>query len=108
MAKVDLSLNPPTNKKTLTAENMLFFIEKYGTDEDVAWYIDLLDNNHKKKTNNLTGDVVDGYNYPPIREAFAKRFFPAISDAEKKKGKKTTVKETQKSRIENLRKRVNK
>ena len=107
MPKIDLKLNPPKDKRALTLDNMLSFVEKYGTNEDCEWFADLLDANTVKKANNLKGgEPIDGYNYTPIREEFAKRFFPEISAEAKKKNKtKAPKKPSNKTRIANLRNR---
>lgn len=81
----DLKLNPPKNKKDLTKDNMLAYVKEYGTAEDKVWFVELMNANKKKVLNHLTKEVVDSYDFKTVREAFAKRFFPAISTKEKKK-----------------------
>lgn len=88
----DLKLNPPEKKTELTKDNMLKFIKDYGSEEDKKWFVELMTNNKQKKKNNLTGKVVDGYDLPKIREAFAQKFFPEISKKAKSARKKTTKK----------------
>ena len=92
MAIKDLKLNPPTKKTELTKDNMLKFIKEYASEEDKKWFVDLMKNNKQKKTNNLTGAVIDGYDLQTIRESFAQKFFPTISAKSKKESKKTSKK----------------
>ena len=93
MAKIDLKLNPPKDKRALTKENVLDFIEKYGSSEDKAWFVELMNNNRIKKANNLDkGKEVTSYNFEVVREEFAKKFFPAVSKKGKKEAKKKTAK----------------
>ena len=106
MASIDLHLNPPTSKKDLTDANLYKFFIDNGTPEDCNWYADLLEKHTIKKTNNLTGKVIDGYDWPVIREEVAKKFFPDVSATKKKEKKdaeKGKKKETGKDRINNLR-----
>lgn len=88
----DLKLNPPSKKTDLTKDNMLKYIKTYGSDDDKLWFVNLMKNNKQYKKNNLTGEVVEGYDLSKIREEFAKKFFPSISkeakDSSKKKSKK--------------------
>ena len=92
-AKIDLMLNPPKDKKALTRENILSFIEKQSA-EDKKWFVELCDKNMIRKTNNLTKEVIETYNLQVIREEVAKRFFPEIS----KKGKREKKEEQNKSK----------
>lgn len=104
MAKIDLKLNPPKDKRALTKENMLDFIKKYGNDEDKSWFKGLMKSNVLKKTSNLDGKEVTTYNFEVVREDFAKRFFPEISKKGKKeaKQKETKKKPTFEEELENL------
>lgn len=102
----DLKLNPPTKKTELTKDNMIKFIKDYGTIEDKKWFLELLDANTQNKINNLTKEVVVGYDLPKIREAFAIRFFENISSKAKKDKKTTTKKATFKDELEELRKMI--
>ena len=88
----DLKLNKPTKKTQLNKLSMLKFIKENGSAEDKKWFYDLMQKNKKKVKNNLTGEVVDGYDLPAIREAFAQKFFPEISS--KAKREKKVVKKT--------------
>lgn len=94
MAIKDLKLNPPTKKTELTKDNMLKFIKENGSPEDKKWFVDLMKSNVQKKKNNLTGEVVDGYDLPKIREAFAQKFFPTISAKAKSASKKSSKKKS--------------
>ena len=88
----DLKLNPPSKKTDLTKDNMLKFIKENGSEADKKWFVELMTTNKQKKKNNLTGEVVEGYDLPKIREAFAQKFFPTISQKSKSSAKKTTKK----------------
>lgn len=88
----DLKLNPPTKKTELTKDNMLKFIKENGSDEDKKWFVELMKEHKQKKKNNLTGEIVDGYDLPKIREAFAQKFFPSVSSKAKSEGKKSSKK----------------
>lgn len=86
----DLKLNPPKKKSELTKHSMLKFIKENGTAEDKVWFFDLMNANVIKKKSNLTGDVIEGYDIPKVREEFAKKFFPEISNQAKNKKKTST------------------
>lgn len=105
-AKIDLKLNPPSDKRALTKENMLSYVKTYGTDEEKRWFKKLMKDNAVKKKNNLTGDVSDTYNFVIVREEFAKKFFPDISKKGKKEAKKKEGKGSKKpsfaEELENL------
>ena len=102
MGKIDLTLNAPKSKRDLTKENMLDFIKKSNKKEDKTWFKKLMKDNQVKKTNNLTGEITTGYNYTPIREAFASRFFPNISNKAKAKKTATKTKKTFEEELEDL------
>jgi hypothetical protein len=102
MAIKDLKLNPPVKKTELTKDNMLKFIKKYGTEEDKKWFVELMTSNKVKKTNNLTGAVVEGYDLPKVREAFAVKFFPTISSKSKNESKKSSKKSTFEEQLQSL------
>ena len=92
MAIKDLKLNPPTKKTELTKDNMLKFIKLHGSEADKKWFVELMTSHKVKKTNNLTGNEVEGYDLPKIREAFARKFFPTISSKAKSESKKSSKK----------------
>lgn len=85
----DLKLNPPETKTELTKANMLKYIKTHGSDEDKKWFVELMEDNRLQKTSNINGSVVNGYDLPKVREAFAKRFFPELSK-KKSKAKRPT------------------
>ncbi len=74
-----LSLNPPTKKTELTKQSMLKYIQE-ATAEEKKWFVDLMGKNKIKKKNNLTGEVIEGYDMAKVREAFAQKYFPEISE----------------------------
>lgn len=74
----DLRLNAPEKKTDLTKQSMLKYM-KDATAEEKKWFVDLMNSNKIKRKNNLTGEVVDGYDMPKVREAFAQKYFPEIS-----------------------------
>jgi hypothetical protein len=91
MAKTyNLRLNRPKKKTELTKDAMKQYMLD-ETPENKLWFYDLMKNNKKKIKNNLTGDIVDSYDLSKVREEFAQRFFPEISDKAKRE-KKTTSK----------------
>ena len=103
--KRNYKTNPPEKLTELNKDSMLDYVVSLG-DDDVALFIDLLDNNTEEKKNSLPtiqGDTVKGYNIPVIRKEFAKRYFPQL-----------LVKKTQKpkdsfeERVKQLRNKVNK
>lgn len=75
----DLRLNPPTKKAELTKQSMLKYIQE-ATAEEKKWFVDLMGKNKIKKKNNLTGEVFEGYDMAKVREAFAQKYFPEISE----------------------------
>lgn len=89
MAKVkDLRLNPPVKKTELTKESMLKFMKDESVSKkEKKWFVDLMNSNKIKKKNNLTGDIVDTYDLPKIREEFAIKYFPEISSKARKSKK---------------------
>jgi translation initiation factor 1 (eIF-1/SUI1) len=88
----DLKLNPPKSKAELTKVNMLKYVKAYGTDEEKKWFVDLMEENRRKKISNIDGSEVNGYDLPKVREEFAKKFFPDLSK-KKAKPKKPTFEE---------------
>lgn len=98
----DLKLNPPTKKTELTKDNMLKFIKEYGSEDDKKWFVDLMKSNKQRKVNNLTKEVVEGYDLPNIREAFAQKFFPTISKKAKISSKKKSNKPTFEEELDKL------
>ena len=91
--KYNLALNPPKKKTELTKDSMLAFM-KDKTAEEKKWFVDLMNANKIKVMNNLKKEVVDGYDLPNIREAFAQKYFPEISSKYKREAKKTETKKT--------------
>lgn len=86
MAKIkNLRETPPTKKADLTKESMLLFMKDESIPKDEKkWFVELMTSNKKEKTNNLTHKTVDGYDLAVIREEFAKKYFPELSNAERK------------------------
>ena len=99
MAKVkDLRLNPPTKKTELTKESMLLFMKDESVSKkEKKWFVDLMNSNKVKKKNNLTGEIVETYDLPKVREEFALKYFPQISS----KAKKNTKAPSKKKSFEN-------
>ena len=91
--KYNLALNPPKKKTELTKDSMLAFMKDKSAD-DKKWFVDLMNANKIKVKNNLTDEVVEGYDLPKIREAFAQKYFPAISSKAKREAKKANSKKT--------------
>lgn len=108
--KRNYATNPPAKLTELNKESMLAYVAGLNSDEDLVWFIDLLDTNTVTKTLNFDttdgkrkkGDEIKGYNLPVIRKEFAKKYFPALLE---KKAK--TVSSFEK-KLEELRKKVNK
>lgn len=96
MAKLDLTKNQPKDKRDLTKENMMSYIEKQS-DEDQAWFAKLCLEHPITRTNNLDGKDITTYDWEVIREAFAQKYFYSIS----KKGKKEAKKEEKKNSAKN-------
>ena len=78
MAKLDLRLNTPTKKSELTKENMLDFM-KDEPKKDKEWFYKTMKSNTKKKKNNLTGEIIEGYDITKIRTLFAEKYFPDLN-----------------------------
>ena len=89
MAKaiIDLKQNPPTSIPSLTKDAMLHYIDNYGTEEDILWYIDLCEKNTIEKMNNLTKEMGEGLDISKVRKEFANRFFPSLLQEKKTKSK---------------------
>lgn len=83
---LDIIRNTPTKKSDLTKENMLAFI-KTKSQEERAWFKELMGKHKVKKINNLTKEEYEGYDLPKIREEFAIKYFPEISSKAKKESK---------------------
>lgn len=83
---LDLTLNTPKKKSDLTKENMLAFV-KTKSQEERTWFKTLMGKHKVRKINNLTKEEYDGYDIPKIREAFAVKYFPEISNKTKKENK---------------------
>ena len=88
MAKaiVDLKANPPKAIPNLTQDAMLYYIENYGTNEDIDWYVELCIESKTEKKNNK-GELVEGLDISKVRKEFAKRFFPSLLEEKKAKSK---------------------
>ena len=88
MAKtiVDLKKNPPKSIPNLSKDAMLYYIQNYGTEEDIDWYIELCVSNQIKKKNNK-GETIEGLDISKIRKAFAQRFFADLLKEKKPKSK---------------------
>ena len=96
----DLNLNKPTKKTELNKQSMLKYIRDNGSDEDKKWFVELMEANKENKKNNLTHEVITGYNIPKVRNEFAKRFFPNLLEKKKSvKSKKPTFEEELKALI---------
>lgn len=107
--KRDYSVNPPKNLQELNKESMLDYIENHHP-EDIDWFIELLDNNKKEKVSYMNaknggmkkGDVIEGYDWSVIKNAFMKKYFQSVLDEKKARKNKPDSFNT---RIENLRNR---
>ena len=106
--KRDYAKNPPQKLTELNKDSMLDYVVA-NKEDDIAWIVDLFDNNIEKKTYNFDtnggahkkGEEYDGYNMKVIREQFAKRYFSSL--LEKKKKKQTGGFD---KRLEELRKQI--
>ena len=102
MAKIDLTINTPKSKRDLTKDNMLSFM-KDKSKEEKEWFVKLMNDNKLKKIDHLhDGKKIDGYELTKVREEFAKKYFPAISKANKIKEKKSTKKPSFNDELINL------
>ena len=87
MAIKDLKKEAPTKLSELTKQNMLAYMKDEGY-EDRIWFVNLMEKNEKEKKNNLPGyegEVIQGYDMPKIRKAFAKKYFPELTKKKEKK-----------------------
>lgn len=87
MASKNLREEAPTKLSELTKQNMLEYMKDKGY-EDRIWFVNLMEKNEKKKTNNLPGyegEVIQGYDMPKIRKAFADKYFPELTKKKEKK-----------------------
>lgn len=86
MAKVrNFRDNPPKKKSELTKESMLLFMkDKSVSKKEKKWFVDLMKSNKVKKKNNLTGEIIETYDLPKVREEFAIKYFPEISSEARK------------------------
>lgn len=90
--KRNYALNPPANLTELNKESMFDYVEGLENDDELAWWVDLLDSNEEIKQFNFDtkdgkhkkGDEIKGYNLPVIRKAFAKRYFPKLLEKKAK------------------------
>lgn len=82
MAKKRKELDPltekPENKSDLTKTYMLGYIKAHGTDEDKAWFKELVRNNKVMKKSALDGKEYPQLDLAPTRQAFCERFFENI------------------------------
>lgn len=109
--KRDYKLNPPENLSQLNKESMLHYVDSLDNIKELEWFIGVLDKNREKKTYKFDtrngahkkGDELDGYNLPPIRRAFASRYFPDLIKEKVKAPKKTFDEQ-----VEELRKKLKK
>ena len=109
--KRDYTKEPPKDLTELNKESMLLYVENLGKEEDLIWFIDLMDANAVEKEFNFDtkdgkhkkGDKLKGYDMPVVRKAFAKKYFPKL--VEPKPKKPTTSFE---KKLEELRQKVNK
>lgn len=85
--KIDLTKEKPTSKAQLSKENMLEFMRDKSKKER-EWFVKLMKTNTKKKKNNLSGKMIEGYDMPKIRTEFANKYFPELN--EKKPSNKKT------------------
>jgi len=91
--KRNYALNPPANLTELNKDSMLDYVIGLNDEKELAWFIDLLDNNKEMKEykfdtkdgKHKKGDPLEGYNLPPIRKAFARRYFPSLLEKKTKK-----------------------
>ena len=108
--KRNYALTPPANLTELNKESMLAYVEGLGNDDELIWFIELLDSNEEIKHFNFDtkdgkhkkGDEIKGYNLPKIRKAFAKRYFPRLLEKPPKPA------DSFGKRLEELRKKVKK
>lgn len=108
--KRNYKLNPPKSLTELNKESMLAYVADLG-DEDIIWFIDVLDSNKEEKQYQFTskngsfkkGDTYEGYNISAVRKAFAGRYFPDLLKTKATKSKDSFTKQ-----LEELRKKVNK
>ena len=87
MASKNLKKEAPTKLSELTKQNMLDYMKDKGYEERI-WFVNLMEENGKEKQNNLPGyegDVIQGYDMPEIRKAFAKKYFPELIKKKEKK-----------------------
>ena len=109
--KRDYAKTPPKNLTELNKESMLDFVEGKNDEEELIWFLDLLDSNRQAKEfrfdtkdgKHKKGDALNGYNMEVIRRKFAERYFDEI--LEKKSKKKPTGFE---ERVEELRRKLQK
>lgn len=84
--KRDYNKVAPLNKSELNKESMLEYCRTKG-DKELLWFVDLCKSNRKYKTNNLTGEKIEGYDDTVIKNKFAERYFPNILDKKSKRKK---------------------
>lgn len=82
MAKKRQELDPktekPKQKSDLTKTYMLGYIKEHGTDEDKAWFKELVRNNKVMKKSALDGKEYPQLDLAPTRQAYCERFFPNL------------------------------
>lgn len=106
-------LNPPKKLSDLNKDSMLEYVIAQNDDEALDWFIKLVDSNKIKKVRTMDskngsfkkGDVYEDVDLPPVRRAFARRYFPALVE---KKNKPTTKEPSFTDKLEEARKRLNK
>ena len=108
--KRDYAKNPPQKLTELNKDSMLDYVVS-NKEEDIAWIVDLFDNNREKKVynfdtnggNHKKGEEYNGYDMKVIRTEFAKRYFSHLLEKKKKKPTGGFDK-----RLEELRKQIKK
>lgn len=109
--KRDYAKNPPEKLTELNKDSMLDYVIA-NKEEDIAWIVDLFDNNKEKKVYNFDtnggahkkGEEYEGYNMKVIRKEFAERYFPKLLEDKKKKKQAGGFDK----RLAELRKQINK
>lgn len=66
----------PPKKISVNKDWMLEWLDKFGTEEDVEWFIKLCEDNPSTFQSNLDGQTYDVPDWAKVRAAFLKKFFP--------------------------------
>ena len=66
----------PEKKISVNKDWMLEWLDKYGTEEDVDWFIKVCDDNPTTFQSNLNGQTYDTPDWAKVRALFLKKFFP--------------------------------